>query len=217
MARRKDSNSADTQKSIVAAARRLLERDGPNGVTFRSVAKESGLSAGTISYYFPDRLSLLDSCLHQHIERRKRLMTELLRRLEREGSHAGIIADIADASVQMIFEQRKFVRLQTLTNAELRAQYPMRPTSQRLPLLERVGKHLSEDGPLEEHEVRLVLQTMNFALGRYGALSDEELCTLCGCTDVALARERVRLHIRRCATTLLGPGMAAEPDGSRGG
>ncbi len=54
------------RSEIIAAALRVVERDGVNAVTYESVAAEAGLTKGGLVYHFPSRESLLVA-LQQHL------------------------------------------------------------------------------------------------------------------------------------------------------
>ncbi|WP_432975343.1 TetR/AcrR family transcriptional regulator [Dactylosporangium sp. CA-233914] len=62
---------------IVAAAERLLEREGTEeALTLRSVAREAGISAPSIYTHFADRDAILDAVLDIAFERLLRLVTQ---------------------------------------------------------------------------------------------------------------------------------------------
>jgi TetR/AcrR family tetracycline transcriptional repressor len=49
-----------SQEQIVATAMRLLERDGLDGVSFRKLASELGVSAPTLYWHIDSKRRLLD-------------------------------------------------------------------------------------------------------------------------------------------------------------
>lgn len=51
----------DRQREIVAAARELLEADGPEALTMRAVAAAVGMRAPSLYVHFPDKAALLDA------------------------------------------------------------------------------------------------------------------------------------------------------------
>jgi AcrR family transcriptional regulator len=57
-----------TARKIVAAARRLLEREGAEDVTMRQVADAVGITAMAIYRHYPDRAALLDAVADQGFE-----------------------------------------------------------------------------------------------------------------------------------------------------
>jgi AcrR family transcriptional regulator len=62
------SSLPPTAQRLVAAARRLLERDGFNAITVEAVAKEAGAYRDSVRYYFGDKAGLVaavvDSLAH---------------------------------------------------------------------------------------------------------------------------------------------------------
>lgn len=68
--RRRPRNPAGTRADLLAAARRLLERDGVlSGLNLREVAVEAGVNRGQIYQYFGSRRSLLRAALSEMTER----------------------------------------------------------------------------------------------------------------------------------------------------
>lgn len=68
--RRRPRNAAGTRANLLAAARRLLERDGVlSGLNLREVALEAGVNRGQIYQYFGSRRSLLRAALGEMTER----------------------------------------------------------------------------------------------------------------------------------------------------
>jgi AcrR family transcriptional regulator len=56
--RRERADAARNREALLAAARRLLERHGPEGLTMDAVACEAGVGKGTLFRRFGDRASL---------------------------------------------------------------------------------------------------------------------------------------------------------------
>ena len=57
---RKGDRGEATRARILDTATRLLIELGAEGMSFRNVARELGMSIGNLQYYFPSRASLLD-------------------------------------------------------------------------------------------------------------------------------------------------------------
>ncbi|MBQ4182605.1 MAG: helix-turn-helix transcriptional regulator [Bacilli bacterium] len=49
----------DVEKKLLAAARKILSRDGFDNLSMKEIAKESKMSVGTIYNYFPEKSSIL--------------------------------------------------------------------------------------------------------------------------------------------------------------
>ncbi|MDQ2740565.1 MAG: TetR/AcrR family transcriptional regulator [Actinomycetota bacterium] len=61
--RRQVQRRRETVQDIKAAARAQLDRAGPEGISLRGIARELGMAASAVHYYFPSRGALLDSLI----------------------------------------------------------------------------------------------------------------------------------------------------------
>ncbi|MTI16065.1 TetR/AcrR family transcriptional regulator [Rhodobacteraceae bacterium RKSG542] len=68
MARTKGSVGVDTQKAIVAAAKRLIVDHGFEAMTLRQLAAEVGLQAGSIYRYIDSKDQLLADLMSEHMD-----------------------------------------------------------------------------------------------------------------------------------------------------
>lgn len=66
---RKGDRGEATRARILDTATRLLIDLGAEGMSFRNVARELGMSIGNLQYYFPSRASLLDAVCRAYAER----------------------------------------------------------------------------------------------------------------------------------------------------
>src|SRR5260370_11915203 len=57
-----------TQQSIIAAARRIVQRDGVAHLTIEAVAREAGFSKGGVLYHFPTKETLIEGMIHSFLE-----------------------------------------------------------------------------------------------------------------------------------------------------
>jgi AcrR family transcriptional regulator len=55
----------DLSRALVEAGRRILEREGPAGLSLRAVAREAGVSPAAPYHHFKDKCELLDSVSKQ--------------------------------------------------------------------------------------------------------------------------------------------------------
>jgi AcrR family transcriptional regulator len=55
----------DLSRALVDAAQQLLERDGPNALSLRAVAREAGVSPAAPYHHFKDKSELLDAVAEQ--------------------------------------------------------------------------------------------------------------------------------------------------------
>ena len=68
MTRRKEQK-AETQRRILDVARAHFERHGFEASSFRAVADEAGVAAGTVALHFVDKRGLLHAALYEDLER----------------------------------------------------------------------------------------------------------------------------------------------------
>ena len=69
-------SAINKQTSIAAAALKLLEKQGPEAVTMRRVARASGVTAMAIYHHFPSRKALLDSITDAEFARHAQVISE---------------------------------------------------------------------------------------------------------------------------------------------
>jgi len=58
-------NQESTEGRILAAAERVLRRDGPSGITMRAVAAEAGITATAIYRHYADKAALLKRLIRE--------------------------------------------------------------------------------------------------------------------------------------------------------
>ena len=58
----------DLRRALILAAEKVLERDGPNALSLRGVAREAGVSAAAPYHHFKDKDELLAAVAHQGFE-----------------------------------------------------------------------------------------------------------------------------------------------------
>lgn len=81
------ARSVDHQRrrmEVLAAARRVIVRDGIEAATTRNIAREAGCSSGSLTHYFAGKDDILSSLLrhsHEHVRRRRRERTAGVRGL----------------------------------------------------------------------------------------------------------------------------------------
>ncbi len=60
---RRDRRKQETIGDIKATARRQLADGGPGGISLRAIARDLGMTASAVHYYFPGRQALLDALI----------------------------------------------------------------------------------------------------------------------------------------------------------
>ncbi|AKU92621.1 TetR/AcrR family transcriptional regulator [Vulgatibacter incomptus] len=65
----RDRQREATRALLLEAAARLVAERGAEAATTRDLARAAGVAAGTVFAHFPDKASLYEALLHEHIER----------------------------------------------------------------------------------------------------------------------------------------------------
>lgn len=71
---RRSEIASDRRTSVLLAARRSLAREGLDRLTMRMIAREAGISLGTVTYYFKSKEELLTTVLFNVAEQFDRSM-----------------------------------------------------------------------------------------------------------------------------------------------
>lgn len=95
---------ADTRTSILRATLRVIGADGIAGVTNRRVAREAGVSLGSITYHFDAQTSLLRESLLLFVHEE----TERLSSIAEARVRAPVSIDDAAALVERVVESTSF-------------------------------------------------------------------------------------------------------------
>ena len=124
MPRPKHSDPAKTFAAIVDAAVVVLQEQGPNHVSLRRVSEASGLSMGTLTYYFPNRQDLVEACLDVHYQHISAGILEFHAAVTEGPVDAALIRHHVGRLVDIAFADRSFLQLRALVMAEMQ-QYLM--------------------------------------------------------------------------------------------
>lgn len=68
----------DTRKKIILIARKILVDEGYEGFVFRRIAKEAGITAGNLQYYFKTKRELLSAVLLEEMHRYEESYKEII-------------------------------------------------------------------------------------------------------------------------------------------
>lgn len=187
--RPKDADSARSYDGIVAAASELLATfDRPTQLTLRDVARNAGVSLGTIAYYFDSKDTLLEACLDGYYARLDGLASELV--VELRGAD---LATFVDRATRRFFafarQERGNVRLRLAINAaagEL-------PQSRHHDFLEgwprRAADLLHVVLGSDPATVRFTVQSLAYLVARFAVATDAELHAIFGVVPSAQALE----------------------------
>src|SRR5215217_1533145 len=170
--------AAARRGQILEAARRVFAERGFRRATTREVAREAGISEGTIYNYFEDKDALLMAILER--------LNETERRAEdfEEGmatDFEGFLRDYLSRRMSFIWENREVFRVvlsEMLVNAELRELYLRRVVEPTMRIAEENFRSRMEQGEVRRTDAPLATRSVAGAvLGLLvlGLLGDEEL------------------------------------------
>ena len=166
------------REQIVGAATRVFAEKGFRRATIKEVARESGVSEGTIYNYFEDKDDILMAILHR--------LNETERRVEdiEEGTASdfrGFLEEYLRRRMSLMWENREVFRVvlsEMLVNAELRELYLRRVIEPTMRIAEENFRSRMEEGEVRRTDAPLATRSVAGAvLGLLvlGLLGDEEL------------------------------------------
>jgi AcrR family transcriptional regulator len=166
------------REQIVGAATRVFAEKGFRRATTREVAREAGVSEGTIYNYFEGKDALLMAILER--------LNETERRAEdfEEGmatDFRGFLKEYLRRRMSLIWENREVFRVvlsEMLVNAELRELYLRRVVEPTMRIAEENFRSRMEQGEVRETDAPLAMRSVAGAvLGVLvlGLLGDEEV------------------------------------------
>ena len=166
------------RQQIVEAATRVFAEKGFSRATTKEVAREAGISEGTIYNYFQDKDALLIAILER--------LNETERRVEdfEEGMATdirGFFEDYLRRRMTLIWENRDVFRVvlsEMLVNAELRELYLRQVVDPTMRIAEENFRSRIKQGEIRETDVPLAMRSVAGAvLGVLvlGLLGDEEI------------------------------------------
>lgn len=166
------------REQIVGAATRVFAEKGFRRATTREVAREAGVSEGTIYNYFEDKDALLMAILHKlnETERRAGDFEEGL-----ATDFRGFLGEYLRRRVSSIWEDREVFRValsEMLVNAELRELYLRRVVEPTMRIAEEDFRSRMEQGEVRQTDAPLAVRAVAGAvLGVLvlGLLGDEEV------------------------------------------
>lgn len=89
------ADALDRREQLIAAAARVLVRDGSAGIRVRDVAVEAGVSTGIVHYYFGSKDEILVDALRWAIGKPAERFAEM----RRDGDHLRVLATLLEVSL----------------------------------------------------------------------------------------------------------------------
>lgn len=189
MARPENADSARTFERIMRSARTIVRARGADELSFRRVAAEASVSVGTVRYYFSTTEELIEALLdpwYRALEDLEESMAQVVAEVSEEGAPAAIGRAVR-AAYQLTFARREEVALRSANPSSRRMLYLQSFLDRATPVL------VSLTGR-SEAEVRLIYQSITFAIVRWATATDEERCLVTG-ADPEAAHELIEQHL----------------------
>lgn len=150
----KQKRSIETRERILEAGERLFSRDGFHATSTKKIAREAGVSVGSVYNYFPDKKAVMLEIYARHTSRMHGMILESLKdadfaSLGRDGT--AVTRMIVDQSVKLHSFSPEFHREMSLLRysdpdfAALNAQEMMRIVGMLVSILEPARENLRVD------------------------------------------------------------------------
>ena len=184
----------ERREELLEAVWRVLARDGLNGTTIRSIADETGWSAGVLAHYFTDKEDILISALHLSHERIGARWEEKLEDLQGLAALRELVMDNLpldderelETKLELILWDRSVASEETRTALTHRGSPTLIERLEKLVAEAQAAGEISTDEPSGEVAERLLglidglslrhlLQPKRFTRKRLAALMESEL------------------------------------------
>lgn len=141
-----------TTQKILNAARRLLDKDGADGVTMRRVAAAVGITPMAVYRHFQDRSALLNALADEGFD----ALTAELNRRKYTGTLERKFTAVHDIYIDQALENPRLFELMFLKQREGARQYPRDFVAERSPtanVMTRLLRESIESGNLKKNNV----------------------------------------------------------------
>ena len=204
MARPVKADAAATRNRILFCALRMFSDSGLDGVSIRKIAAGAGVSLAMVHHYFGSKDELYDACIDSMYDQMIELWPKLAAALAVGGTIEELAKRMVGDSFRFALDHQVAGRLlmrQVVAAGELDKK---RQEAMQLPFLEQASALISGMTGQPAIELRLPLQTLSFAIARYGLSTQDGLEKFSGKTgDDAVAA--VEAHLISTAIALLSP------------
>lgn len=194
--RPKNADPAATQEAILSAALSIISESGPSALSLRGVARNAGLSTGTVSYYFSSLDALCEACLDGHYDRMTTLAQRHMQRLA-ETKPAEVAADAARELYRFAIAERPILLLQLSRLAEHGGHTDRRRDNHHRNMMRTVAAAVGTSTWLK-------VQSLVFAATRYVCLSEEDLLLYTGASSLSEAHDQIEQHLVDFAAQTFG-------------
>ena len=132
----------NTPERIAAAARKILEREGPEAVSMRRVAAAVGITPMAIYHHFPDRAGLLKSITDQEFDR---LLGFIRKREAEQGPPDELLIRLMDGYIDYALAQPRIFDFVFTRKREGARRFPHDFHARKSPTLNAVADALSRE------------------------------------------------------------------------
>ncbi len=175
MARPVKANAEATRQRILLNALQLFSQQGSDGVSIRKIAAAAGVSLAMVHHYFGSKEDLYNACIDSMYDQMVALRPKLTAALAVGGS-------LEDIAARMVGDAFRFARAHQVAGRLLLRQVvgageldKTRQELMQLPFLEQASTLLGMMTNRPPQQLRLPLQTLTFAIARYGIATQADL------------------------------------------
>ncbi len=208
MSRPANVDSAQTRLRILEAASGLFSQHGSGHTSIRDVAKRSKVSVATVHFHFGSKDRLWDACIDAMNVELASLQVDLVASLQEGKGDDARLDSAVRAVYRFALRHQPAIRL-LLRNVLETGEIGTRNREERLlPFLDGAATLLESWTSRNAAELRLVLQTLVFLVGRYAIGSTRELAAAAGLPANAKPEKiqaRIEDHLADTAARLLAP------------
>lgn len=188
MARPKRADAEATRQRILQSALALFAEHGFGGVSIRKIGAGAGVTLATVHHYFGSKDDLYEACIETMYAQMVALRPKLIAAVTDRSAGTG---DAIERIVRQAFRfardhqiQMRLLMRQVMGAGELDES---RRERLQVPFLDQGSRVVGALIGRPAAEVRLVLQTIQFAIARYAISTDRELELFTGLTGDAAA------------------------------
>ena len=180
MGRPANTDSADTRKRVLTAARKLFSAHGESGVSVREVAAAAKVTAATVLHHFGSKEKLYEATVAAMDEELASVRDRIAPILMNAGDLPAAVEQGVRAVFRVAREHQPAIRLllrHVIDTGEIGS---TRREKQLLPYLELGAKLFAAQSGRAEVEIRLAMQSAVFLVGRWAITSPREAAAIAG-------------------------------------
>lgn len=205
MARPKNASAPETRRRLVGVAGELFATRGLGEVSLREIAKAANLTAPAVLHHFGSKEGLYEECIAALDERLSAMRGEIAAAV----AGASDVDSALESAVRAIFgvarRNQAAIKLLLRHVADTGEIGTGRRERQLLPFLAHGATLFAGLTGRRENELRLVLQSMVFLVGRWAVVSPREAIAVTGVRGPQKAFAAIEAHLVDVAKRQLVP------------